>query len=111
MQVLTVSLLVAAFFVIFGLIAIPEGVRESWIGTAGDSIVAITIGGESFQLTTELLKVAAGLAAFTGLYFAIAMLTDSTYRDEFLEEVTAELRSVFAVRAEYLRLRGKTAAG
>ena len=35
-------------------------------------------------MTVELLKVAAGLAAFTGLYFAIAMLTDSTYRDEFL---------------------------
>ena len=30
------------------------------------------------------------------------MLTDSTYREEFLEEVTGELRSVFRVREEYL---------
>lgn len=105
-QVLTVSLLVAAFFVAFGLIAVPDTIRESWIGTAGDTLFSFEIGGESFEMTVELLKVAAGLAAFTGLYFAIAMLTDSTYRDEFLQEVTAELRSVFAVRADYLRLRG-----
>ncbi len=105
-QVLTVSLLVAAFFVVFGLIAVPDTIRESWIGTAGDTLFSFEIGGESFEMTVELLKVAAGLAAFTGLYFAIAMLTDSTYRDEFLQEVTAELRSVFAVRADYLRLRG-----
>ncbi len=110
-QVLTVSLLVAIFFVVFGLIAVPDTIRESWIGTAGDTIFDIDVFGESFQMTVELLKVAAGLAAFTGLYFAIAMLTDSTYRDEFLAEVTAELRSVFAVRADYLRLRKEAAEG
>ena len=106
MQVLTVSLMVGAFFVLFGTIAINEQVREAWIGEAGNALISIDLLGESFQITSELLKVASGLAAFTGLYFAIAMLTDSTYREEFLEEVTAELRSVFIVRDEYLRLRG-----
>ena len=71
-------------------------------------VVGLSLFGSSFQVTVELLKVAGGLAAFTGLYFAIAMLTDSTYRDEFLE-VTAELRSVFRTRDEYLRLRGEAA--
>lgn len=104
-QVLTVSLLVAAFFVLLGTIAINESVRIAWIGEPGDVILAIPIGREEFQVTTELLKVAAGLAAFTGLYFAISMLTDSTYREEFLEEVTGELREVFSVRERYLRLR------
>ncbi len=108
-QVLTVSLLVAAFFVVFGLLAIPESVRDLWLPLdfEQDSLFAFTLLGETFQMTVELLKVAAGLAAFTGLYFAIAMLTDSTYRDEFLDEVTAELRSVFVVREEYLRLRSE----
>lgn len=105
-QVLTVSLMVAAFFILFGAIAINEAVREAWIGTGGDVLIDLTIFGEPFQVTAELLKVAGGLAAFTGLYFATAMLTDATYRDEFLEEVTAELRAVFRVRDEYLRLRG-----
>ena len=34
------------------------------------------------------------------------MLTDATYREEFLDEITAELRQTFRERAEYLRLRG-----
>jgi hypothetical protein len=78
----------------------------SCVPVCGLSLFAITLFGERLELTEELLRVAGGLAAFSGFYFAIAMLTDSTYRDEFLQEVTAELRSVFAVRADYLRLRG-----
>jgi hypothetical protein len=105
-QVLLVSLMVAVFFILFGLIAINEAVRDSWIGaTCCDELWSFTIFGEQFQLTAELLKVAGGLAAFTGLYFAIAMLTDATYREEFLDEITTELRSVFRVREEYLELR------
>jgi hypothetical protein len=105
-QVLLVSLMVAGFFILFGLIAINHDVRISWIGEPGHSLWDINIFGEQFQLTEELLKVAGGLAAFTGLYFAIAMLTDATYREEFLDEITTELRSVFRVRDEYLELRG-----
>jgi hypothetical protein len=110
-QVLIVSLMVAAFFVIFGVIAVNHDVREIWIGTGGDELFHVTVLGERYGFTAELFKVAGGLAAFTGLYFAIAMLTDSTYRDEFLEEITAELRSVFRVRDEYLRLRRDAAEG
>jgi hypothetical protein len=111
-QVLIVSLMVALFFVVFGAIAINHDVRVQWIGEpGGDVLWNVPLFGEEFQITEELLKVAAGLAAFTGLYFAIAMLTDSTYREEFLEEVTAEMRSVFRVREEYLRLRGADASG
>jgi hypothetical protein len=105
LQVLIVSLMVALFFVVFGAIAINEHIRIEWIGDAGDTLIPIHLFGEDFDVTAELVKVALGLAAFTGLYFAIAMLTDSTYREEFLEEVTAEMRSVFRVREEYLRLR------
>jgi hypothetical protein len=56
-------------------------------------------------MTTQLLRVAAGLAAFSGFYFAIAMLTDETYRSEFLEELTSEMRRSFQERAAYLKLR------
>lgn len=104
LQVLIVSLMVAAFFILFGAIAVNEQVREAWLGQPGETLVTIHLFGENFELTSELLRVASGLAAFTGLYFAIAMLTDSTYREEFLEEVTAELRSVFVVRERYLDL-------
>ena len=62
--------------------------RESWIGTAGNVLLTVSLGGDEFELTEELLRVAGGLAAFSGFYFAVAMLTDSTYREEFLEELT-----------------------
>jgi hypothetical protein len=37
----------------------------------------------------------------------VAVLTDSTYREEFLEELTDDLRAVFADRARYLELRSQ----
>ena len=61
-------------------------------------------------LSEELLRVAGAIAAFTGLYFAISMLTDDVYRREFLEELTSEMRESFRERAEYLRLRGTPSA-
>jgi hypothetical protein len=56
-------------------------------------------------LTLELLRVSAAIAALSGLYYAIAVLTDATYRGEFLEELTAEMRATFVDRVEYLALR------
>lgn len=103
-QVLIVSLAVGLFFVAFGLLAINEPVRIDWMGFAGNELVAFDLLGERVELTSELLRVAAGLAAFSGFYFAIAMLTDSTYREEFLDELTTEMRQTFTARAEYLRL-------
>jgi hypothetical protein len=108
LQVLIVSLVVGAFFAAFGLLAIEDTVRVDWIGSPGDEVVTFEFLGERLELTTELLRVAAGLAAFSGFYFAIAMLTDSTYREEFLAELTSEMRDSFRARTEYLRLRASS---
>lgn len=105
-QVLIVSIALGAFFVAFGLLAINDEVRAGWLGTPGDVLVQFRLFGERLELTSELLRVAGGLAAFSGFYFAIAIFTDSTYRDEFLDELTSEMRSSFAARAEYCKLRG-----
>jgi hypothetical protein len=48
--------------------------------------------------------VATAIASFTGLYFAISMLTDDLYRREFLDRITIEMKSTFTRRAEYLAL-------
>jgi hypothetical protein len=104
-QVLIVSAVIGIFFAVFGMLAIDEGLRTEWIGSGGDVLFSFHLFGEQLEVTRELLRVAIGLAAFSGFYFAIAMLTDSTYREEFLEELTAEMRSSFEARADYLRLR------
>jgi hypothetical protein len=104
-QVLIVSLMIGVFFTIFGMLAIDETVRSDWLGTGGEVWLEFELFGEPIEVTRELLRVAIGLAAFSGFYFAIAMLTDSTYREEFLEELSSEMRASFEARAEYLRLR------
>ena len=106
LQVLVVALLVAGFFVVFGALAIGPEVRESWIGSAGtDFGPPIPLFGEDVQVTTELLAVSSGIGAFSALYYAIAVLTDATYRDEFLEELTSEMTDTFQARADYLAAR------
>jgi hypothetical protein len=107
LQVLFVSLFIGAFFVLFGLLAIDDVARESWIGPDQNILLTISIGGDEFELTEELLRVAGGLAAFSGFYFAVAMLTDSTYREEFLQELTDEMQTSFKARTDYLELRSR----
>jgi hypothetical protein len=91
-------------------VAIDEAARESWLGPDQFNVlVAIDLGGDHFELTEELVRVAGGLAGFSGFYFAVAMLTHSTYREEFLAELTDEMSTTFRDRVDYLRLRGAEA--
>ncbi len=106
LQVLFVSVIVGLFFVAFGLLTVDAHILEQWIGTSGDVIASVKIGGREVILTTELLRVSGAIASFTGLYFAISMLTDDVYRREFVDELTDEMRQSFTERSEYLKLRG-----
>ena len=105
LQVLVVSAATGAFFAAFGALAVTAEVREDWLGTAGDVIVGFDILGERAEVTEELLRVAGAIAAFSGLYYAIAVLTDQTYRAQFLDRLTRELHDVFRDRNRYLEAR------
>jgi hypothetical protein len=104
-QVLLVSLMIGLFLTVFGVLAVDDQIRADWLGTPGNELLHFELFGERLELTGQLLRVAVGLAAFSGFYFAIAMFTDSTYREEFLGELTSEMRRSFKDRGEYLRLR------
>ena len=105
LQVLIVSAATGAFFAAFGALAVTAEVREAWLGSAGDVIVGVDVLGERAEVTEELLRVAGAIAAFSGLYYAIAVLTDQTYRAQFLDRLTRELADVFRARNRYLDLR------
>jgi hypothetical protein len=109
-QVLLVSLMIGAFLTVFGVLAIDDSIREQWLGVPGHELFHFHLLGERLELTGQLLRVAVGLAAFSGFYFSIAIFTDSTYREEFLGELTSEMRRSFKDRAEYLRLRERSAS-
>jgi hypothetical protein len=104
-QVLVVSSGVGLFFVAFGMLAISRHIYENWaidpVGWSYD----VQFLGHQLVISAALVKVAVGIANFTGLYYSIALLTDSSYREEFLDNITVELRDLFTARAQYLELR------
>jgi hypothetical protein len=105
LQIVVVTLAIGAFFVAFGTIAIDADVMRAWTGGPGDALFSVTVLDVPLRPTVELLRVSGAIAALSGLYYAISVLTDSAYREEFLEELTAWMHTTFAARAEYLALR------
>jgi hypothetical protein len=105
MQVLVVSAGVGGFFVAFGMLAISTHIYQQWGVSPGSWSYDIELLDHPLLISASLVKVAIGIANFTGLYYSIALLTDSAYRTEFLDNISTELRDLFAARAEYLDLR------
>jgi sterol desaturase/sphingolipid hydroxylase (fatty acid hydroxylase superfamily) len=101
-QSIFVGLVVAGFLVIFGLIAIPAVVQESWIGDSVRVLGRFEFLGEPRTASGELVAVASLLGAITGLYFTGLALTDAAYRSEYFAHVVAEVEQIASVRAVYL---------
>jgi hypothetical protein len=111
LQVVFVAAAVWLFFVVFGSILVDAGVREAWLGDAGEPLVRVPFFGEtSVVITVELLRVATGMACFAALYYAVATQIDAAYRDEVVEQLGEQLRETFAQREEYLSLIGAAPA-
>lgn len=109
LQILLVSSLVWLFFCTVGALLVDGDVVAEWTGKPADPVFTLDVmGSEPHQrvvVTEQLLRAAFGIAAFSGLYYSVAMLVDATYRDEFMSELTDQMRSTFSVRAVYLALR------
>lgn len=100
-QIALVTGIIAAFFLLFGLLIVPETIVESWTQTGSSVLVDFAPFGVDRPLTAELLRVALFLAGFGGLYFAVTVITDSTYRAEFFEGQMDRIRQALAVRSVY----------
>lgn len=106
-QVLLVASLVSAFYVIFGLLTVRETTIVQWIAAdaldqSRDIFWEASLFGEAVVLTRAHLVVAVFIGAFSGLQFAVSVLTDDGYREEFAADVGQEVRENLAVRALYL---------
>ena len=77
LQSVFVALLVMAFLVAFGLLALPASVQEGWIGEAVNVVTVFELLGEPRTVSAELLTVSALLSAIVGLYFTGLALTDA----------------------------------
>ena len=102
LQVTLVAVLLSGFFVVFGILAIPETTTAAWTQLADVHVFAsLRIDGRTLVITEPLLRVSGFLGAFTGMYFTVVLSTDSTYRDEFAEDVAPQIRQALAVRVAY----------
>lgn len=104
LQVLFVSAAAWLFYVVLGTMIVSGDVRDAWLLQPETVVWDIAWFGERVQVTSELLRVATGVAAFAGLYYAVTILVDSAYRDQFVDALSEELRGTFERRAEYLDL-------
>jgi len=103
-QITLVAVILAAFFVLFGVLAIPEDTITAW--TALEDVhtyLRVGVGDRELVLTEPLIRVSAFLGAFTGMYFTVQLSTDASYREEFAEDVAPQLRQALAVRCVYRR--------
>jgi len=97
-----VALALALFFMLFGLLAIPEATTAAWTQLAEVHVYAHWhIGGGTLVLSEPLLRVSGFLGAFTGMYFTVVLGTDATYRGEFAEDAGPQIRQALAVRLAY----------
>jgi hypothetical protein len=108
-QVLLVAMLIFVFYTGFGLLTVREDTLLQWTTRTFENeaeiiLLRFRIFGDEILLTTLHLIVSGFVAAFSGLQFAVSLVTDSAYRKEFVEESNAEVREALAVRAVYLRL-------
>ena len=75
---------------------------ETWTTQAPNVLATFGLFGNDVTVTEELLRVSVFLAGFSGFYFTIYLVTDTTFREEFFSDVEDEIRQAFAVRAAYL---------
>lgn len=105
LQVIFVSSAIWLFYVVLGSLLVNEAVRQAWLLRPDDVLFTIAWFGDRVQVNEPLLRVATGVAAFVGLYYAVTILVDGAYRDQFVDSLSEELRDTFRRRKEYLELQ------
>jgi hypothetical protein len=96
-----VALIVMAFLVVFGLIALPGELQAAWMGEAPRAIIEVSLLGEPRLLSFELLAVTVILGAVVGLYFTGLAVNDAAYRPAHFGRLVDEVRPLVAAWALY----------
>lgn len=103
-QVTLFAVVVWAFFVAFGAIAISLPVQQAWLAGLDDVVTYLSLGPDH-GVTAPLLRVAAFLGAFAGFYVTIYTATDGAYREHFYDRIRRDLETSLYVRRAYVAAR------
>ncbi len=101
LQVAFVSVVLGAFFLAFGMIAMDEALVRDWVGGEPHILLGID-DATGAVLTLEHVKVALFLTTFSAFYFTVSIVNSPDYRAEFFEDVVRDLRQALAVRTVYM---------
>jgi hypothetical protein len=103
-QVALVGLVVWAFFVLFGAVAIGLDVQQAWMGDLAtvDELVPLWDG---HGVTRQLLRVSTFLGGFAAFYATVYAANDAVYREHFVARIGATVERAVAVRRAYVALR------
>ncbi len=104
-QVALFALVVWAFFVAFGALAVSVDVQEAWLGALAP-VDLVWAWGDGYGVTRQLLRVATFLGAFAGFYVTIYTAIDSAYREQFYDRIRLDLDRSLSVRRAYVAFRG-----
>ena len=104
--IVLVSLLVTGFYVVFGLLTVRAETLMQWttateLTAAADWAVSWPLLGAEVVFTRQLLLVSAFIGLFSGLNFAVQIVTDEAYRKDFADGMTKEVHDALAVRVAY----------
>ena len=107
-QIALVAVIVTCFYVLFGVFTVRESTLLQWTTLSqltweGSWVVRFPLWSGELLLSRQLVLVAAFIGLFSGLQFAVSVVLDASYRSEFAEDMTEELREALAVRAVYHR--------
>jgi hypothetical protein len=103
-QVSLIGLVVWAFFVLFGFVAIRLPVQTLWLaGLADPGVIGPVLDGHA--VTSASMRVAAFLGGFAAFYATVYAASDRLYRKHFAERISLDLERALAVRRAYLSAR------
>ena len=99
-----IGLLVFAFFVVLGVLAVDETAIVAWLGREPSIVADLTVAGHKYVLCTELVRVSAFLGVFTGFYFIVSSSSDPRLRADLASDHEHHVRACLAVRHAYWEL-------
>ena len=96
-----VALVIAGFLVVFGVLALPASLQESWIGQDVTGLATFVFLGETRLLSQELVTTSVLLGSVVGLYFTGLAVTDSEYRTAHFDRLIDEVRHLLSAHVFY----------
>ena len=103
-QAALIGLIVWAFFIVFGSLAINVQVQTTWLAGLGDVDWVVQLGDRN-GITRPLLRVATFLGGFAAFYAMVYAASDQVYRAHFVDRIGRYLSRTLAVRRAYLAAR------